>query len=214
VNSHILNQTLRTNYRRWGKRFLDIVISGVALFVLWPVLVLVSLIIKLDSPGPVLFVQKRVGLNGRVFNIYKFRTMTHRHRLPTGEIFGRDREVTRAGYWLRRFKIDELPQLINVLKGDMSIVGPRPGLPSQLLEYDENGKKRLLVRPGLTGLAQINGNIYLPWPKRWQYDALYVDNLSPCLDFKIMFWTILVVIKGEKHFYRRLVEEKNDHLIN
>ena len=139
-----MNSLLRGWYRCWGKRLIDILVSTILLLCVFPILIIVSLIIKLDSSGPIFFVQKRIGLNGKSFNLYKFRTMIHRPRLPKKEIYGRDMEVTRFGYWLRRFKIDELPQLINVLKGDMSIVGPRPGLPSQLSDYDNNGKKRFL----------------------------------------------------------------------
>ena len=124
--------------------------------------------------------------------------MTHKQRHNHTEILPDNPEVTRIGRSLRRFKIDELPQLLNVLGGDMSIVGPRPALPSQLESYNMVGHKRLEVRPGLTGLAQINGNILLSWPERWVYDKQYVENLSLLLDLKIILKTFRIIFKGEK----------------
>jgi lipopolysaccharide/colanic/teichoic acid biosynthesis glycosyltransferase len=115
-----------------------------------------------------------------------------------------DTRITRFGRILRRFKIDELPQLFNVLKGDMSIIGPRPCHPELVKEFDENAICRLDVRPGLTGLAQVNGNIFLEWPERWKYDKYYVDNLSFWLDLKIILKTILIVFKGEERFLNKL----------
>lgn len=186
----------------WGKRALDLLVSSLVLILLAPILVIVALLVRLTTDGPVFFIQQRIGRNGTLFEVYKFRTMTHQPRVPNREIIGCDIEVTSVGYWLRRFKIDELPQLLNVLKGNMSIVGPRPGLPSQLPDFDENGNKRLFVRPGLTGLAQVNGNILLSWPDRWRYDAQYVDNLSLRLDLQIVYRTLAVVILGESRFYK------------
>ena len=183
-----------------GKRSLDLALSILAFLLLTPILVLVAVLVSLSSRGPVLFVQERLGMNGKIFRLYKFRTMVHRTRIPDHEIIGRDPEVTSVGYWLRRFKIDELPQIFNVIKGDMSIVGPRPALPAQLEEYNELALRRLTVRPGLTGLAQVNGNIHLSWLERWQYDAFYVENLSFWLDIKIIIRTIAVVLFGEKFF--------------
>ncbi len=188
-------------YRKFGKRVFDLVLSILTLITLAPIFVLVALLIILTSRGPVFFVQDRIGLNGKVFKAYKFRTMIHRPRIPDHEIIGRDPELTPVGYLLRRFKLDELPQLFfNVLKGDMSIVGPRPALPAQLSEYDEFALRRLEVRPGLTGLAQVNGNIYLPWSERWKYDVFYVDNLSFWLDIQIIVRTLFVIVLGEKRF--------------
>jgi undecaprenyl phosphate N,N'-diacetylbacillosamine 1-phosphate transferase len=126
--------------------------------------------------------------------------MTHAPRVPDHEILPADPEVTRVGAFLRRYKIDELIQLVNVLKGEMSVVGPRPALPRQLAEYDETGRKRLWVKPGLSGLAQVNGNIYLTWPERWQYDARYVENCSLSLDLWIIWRTIAVMTLGEEKF--------------
>lgn len=191
-------------YVRFGKRLLDLILTVPALIVITPLLLLVIVLIKLDSPGPAFFFQERLGRGGRVFRILKFRTMTDRQRIPDRDIFGRDPEVTRMGYWLRRFKIDELPQLINVVLGDMSIVGPRPYLPRQLAEYDNRSRRRLDVNPGLTGLTQVNGNIHLSWEDRWAYDVEYVDNLAFLLDLRIIVRTVLVVILGEGRFHQPL----------
>lgn len=185
------------------KRFLDVVAALVLLTLLAPLLLLTIIFIRLDSRGPVFFRQKRMGRNGAVFNLLKFRTMTHRPRAVTGEVFLDNSEITRVGRWLRRYKVDELPQLINVLTGDMSLVGPRPALPEQRADYTELACKRLWVRPGLTGLAQVNGNIFLTWPERWAYDAQYVENLSLALDLKILLRTFAVVLKGEERFVNK-----------
>jgi lipopolysaccharide/colanic/teichoic acid biosynthesis glycosyltransferase len=126
--------------------------------------------------------------------------MTDKPRISAREIRGRDPEVTPLGYWLRRFKLDELPQLYNVIKGQMSIVGPRPALPTRISSSDQLETRRLLVRPGLTGLAQINGNINLSWPERWRYDAQYVERVSLKLDLYILFRTVGVVLLGEDRF--------------
>ncbi len=172
-----------------------------------PLLACVAALIRLDSKGPVFFLQDRLGHEGRIFRAFKFRTMTDRPRVPVKEIYGRDDEVTRVGYWLRRFKIDELPQLLNVVTGEMSIVGPRPALPRQINEYDEQSRRRLLVLPGLTGLAQIHGGAYLSWPERWAWDVDYVDRLSLMLDLTILRRTVGVVLLGEERYLRRLSEQ-------
>jgi undecaprenyl phosphate N,N'-diacetylbacillosamine 1-phosphate transferase len=187
-------------YRRFGKRWLDILLSLMAIVFLFPFFLLFALAIRLDTPGPILFFQERLGLHGKIFRIPKFRTMTHVSRTPDREIHPGDPELTRVGAFLRRFKLDELVQIFNVFRGQMSVVGPRPALPRQLAEYDENGRKRLLVRPGLSGLAQVHGNIYLTWPERWQYDARYVDECSLGLDLWIIWRTIAVQIRGEEKF--------------
>jgi undecaprenyl phosphate N,N'-diacetylbacillosamine 1-phosphate transferase len=186
-------------YRRRGKRLLDLLLAGLLLLALLPVATVAALLIWLTSPGPVVFVQPRIGKGGRVFRAYKFRTMLDRPRRPDPhhEIVGRDPEVTAVGYWLRRFKLDELPQLVNVLRGEMSLVGPRPALLPHLAEFDALARRRLLVTPGLTGLAQVHGNIYLPWPQRWRYDAHYVEALSLRLDLWILVRTLGVILWGE-----------------
>ncbi|WP_247869543.1 sugar transferase [Herbaspirillum sp. ST 5-3] len=180
------------------KRPFDVLAAFVLLLLVAPILLLTAVLLKLDSPGPILFTQKRLGLNGRIFDLYKFRSMVDVPRTPARQVYGGDPEVTRVGKFIRRFKIDELPQLLNVLKGDMSIVGPRPCLPDLQAEFDENGRSRIAVRPGLTGLAQVNGNIFLSWPERWRLDRMYVDNLSFATDCQILWKTVFVVLLGEK----------------
>lgn len=190
-------------YRAFGKRLLDLAISIPFAIAVAPVLALSALFVKFDSPGPIFFVQERLGRYGSTFRTYKFRTMTDRPRTALSEVLPGHSEVTRVGHWLRRFKIDELPQLLNVLNGDMSIIGPRPAMPDAVATYDENGLRRLLERPGLTGLAQINGNIYLSWPERWIYDAQYVEQLSFFGDIGIWLKTLGVVLLGEERFLKK-----------
>jgi undecaprenyl phosphate N,N'-diacetylbacillosamine 1-phosphate transferase len=191
-------------YKNYGKRIFDLALAWLALVVLSPLFLVIALMIRLDSSGPILFIQKRLGYRAKIIDTYKFRTMTDNSRIPGGEIIGHDPEVTRVGYWLRRFKLDELPQLLNIVKGDLSVVGPRPALPAQLPEYNELARKRLEVRPGLTGLAQVNGNIHLSWPERWRYDALYVERVSFLLDMQIILRTVAVVVVGEDKFINPL----------
>jgi len=188
-------------YHRYGKRALDLALTIPALIVLSPVLLLIALSVRLTLGAPILFRQQRPGWHGKPFTLYKFRTMTDA-RDAQGNLLPDAERLTALGHFLRRFKLDELPQLLNVLRGDMSIVGPRPGLLSQLAEYDANARKRLLVRPGLTGLAQINGNTYLSWSERWQYDTEYVDHLSFRLDAWIIWRTFAVILRGEGKFVR------------
>lgn len=126
--------------------------------------------------------------------------MLIKDRTNISEILADHPDVTPVGRLLRRFKVDELPQLFNVIRGDMSLVGPRPCLPETVSEFDCNGEARLAVRPGLTGLAQVNGNVHLSWPERWKYDRYYVENLSIQLDCKILFKTLLVIVFGEQPF--------------
>jgi undecaprenyl phosphate N,N'-diacetylbacillosamine 1-phosphate transferase len=190
-------------YARVGKRALDILCAILALVVFSPVWLVVILLIKLDSRGPIFYWQERLGLGGRIIRVAKFRTMTDRLRVPDREILPTDSELTRVGGWLRRFKIDEWPQIWNILKGEMSIIGPRPALVRQRTEFDDAGRRRLLVRPGLSGLAQVYGNIYLTWPERWQYDARYVDTLSFRLDVWIILRSASVMIRGEEKFLVR-----------
>jgi lipopolysaccharide/colanic/teichoic acid biosynthesis glycosyltransferase len=195
-------------YRRIGKRLLDIFLSILALVVLFPFFLIMAIAIRLETPGPIFYVQDRLGLRGKIFRAVKFRTMTHAARVPDHEILPSDPEVTRVGAFLRRYKLDELSQLVNVLTGEMSVIGPRPALPRQLAEYDETGRKRLLVKPGLSGLAQVNGNIYLTWPERWQFDARYVENYSLGLDLWIIWRTIAVMTLGEDKFIQSPTDKK------
>lgn len=172
------------------------------ILLLFPFMLIIALLIKLDSRGRVLFIQQRLGKGGRLFNAIKFRTMTDQPRLVHHEVDPRNPEQTCIGKFLRRFKLDELPQLWNILRGDMSFVGPRPALPEQMHDYDVYSKRRLEVLPGITGMAQVHGNIYLTWPQRWLYDVEYVNRVSFGLDVWIVLRTIGVVLLGEKRFYR------------
>jgi len=187
------------------KRTADVVTAAMLLLVLSPLLLLASLAIKLTSRGPLLFTQDRVGRGGRRFRVLKFRTMRGGRRPDPAELVPLDHpEITPVGRVLRRTKIDELPQLLNVLVGDMSIVGPRPTLSEQVEQYDDFERRRLEVRPGCTGLAQVNGNTALPWPERIKWDVFYVNRYSPWLDAWILLKTVAVIVAGERRFARRL----------
>jgi undecaprenyl phosphate N,N'-diacetylbacillosamine 1-phosphate transferase len=190
-------------YSRFAKRFLDLAIALTALVVLAPLFLLTTLLVLMSSHGPALFVQERLGRHGKVFRAYKFRTMTHRARTHHIEIKAGHPEVTLVGSLLRRLKIDELPQLVNVLRGDMSVIGPRPALVSDLKLYDSVARRRLEVRPGLTGLAQTHGGIHLSWPERWRYDVRYVDEISFALDLKIFLRTIILLAVGEEKLLQK-----------
>jgi len=187
-------------YDTVGKVVFDRLFAVVALTVLSPLLVVVSVLIKLDSRGGVFFLQQRVGRQQQLFTLYKFRTMSVDPQRVLSQTGSGSPGVTRVGRWLRRLKIDELPQLINVLLGDMSLVGPRPCMESHLATMDERALKRFAVLPGLTGLAQVNGNVALTWPERQAYDAEYVASVSFSLDVRILLKTLLVVVVGEHRF--------------
>lgn len=187
-------------YRNRVKRVLDFALALVALVVIGVPLLLAIAVVRVSSPGPVFFWQTRVGLEGRTFDIIKLRTMTVNADRLISQTTNCDPEVFPAGRILRRTKIDELPQLFNILKGDMSFVGPRPCLQQTQAEMPDWAKTRFEVRPGITGLAQINGNIALTWPERWKHDLDYVHRLSFPLDCLTILKTILVVVFGEEKF--------------
>ena len=181
------------------KRFMDIVLSIIGLIILSPILLIVSIAIKIDSKGPVIFKQERIGKDGKVFKIYKFRSMVvGAEKMGTGVYSKKgDSRVTRVGKFIRMTSIDELPQLVNILKGEMSFIGPRPVLtyhPWKYEEYTPEQLKRFEVRPGVTGLAQIHGRKQVEWEKRIKYDVEYVEKLSLWLDIKIFFITIYKVL--------------------
>lgn len=185
------------------KRTADIVFSAAGLIVLMPILLISAILLEIFMPGPLFFKQQRVGKDGRLFNIIKFRSMKVDKALEAAHDFTRDAErMTPFGKLLRRTKIDELPQLWNVLVGDMSLVGPRPTVKEQTDKYNDYQRQRLNMRPGMTGLAQVNGNISLTWDERFVYDIEYVHNFSVLLDIKILCKTVLVVILGEEKFKR------------
>lgn len=188
-------------YEALIKRVVDFTVAAFLCSALLPILLLVAIVIVIDSKGPAFFVQNRVGRNCRVFSLYKFRTMTDELReIPSAPVIGKATGVTNAGHFLRKYKLDELPQLINILKGDMSLVGPRPGVPMQLRDMTKNEKKRYSVPPGLTGLAQVSGNIHIRWKERFEFDLEYVKNISFLNDMRIIFRTALLIFVGEEYF--------------
>lgn len=180
------------------KRLLDIMFSFIGIVVASPVLAIVALAVKLDSKGPVIFKQERLGKDGKVFLIYKFRSMcVGAEKMGSGQYsFKGDSRITRVGKIIRATSLDELPQFFNIIKGDMSFIGPRPTLtyhPWKLEEYTDFQRRRFAVRPGITGLAQVNGRKKIDWVDRIKYDVEYVDNMSLALDCKILFKTVVNV---------------------
>ncbi len=184
------------------KRIIDVVVSGIGLIILFPIFVVIGILIKLDSKGPVFFAQERVGKDGKIFRAYKLRTMVdNAEKIGLRyEIAKDDSRITRVGKHLR-WGIDELPQLINVFKGEMSMVGPRPALPHQVEKYSKQERRRLEVKPGITGWALVNGRNILSWPERIKLDIWYIDHWSLWLDLKILFKTIWVVIFKREGIY-------------
>jgi lipopolysaccharide/colanic/teichoic acid biosynthesis glycosyltransferase len=179
-------------------RGVDVAVAGIGLAVASPFLAVAALAVKLTDGGPVLFRQQRVGRDGRDFELLKLRTMVVDAQ-AAGAGFAVDRgdpRITRVGRLLRRTSVDELPQLVNVLRGDMSIVGPRPTLRYQVERYTERQRKRLSVRPGLTGWAQVNGRAQLPWDDRIELDVWYVEHRSAALDVRILLRTPLALFAG------------------
>jgi undecaprenyl phosphate N,N'-diacetylbacillosamine 1-phosphate transferase len=183
-------------YRRCIKRPMDFILSLCAIIVLAPVLLVVALLVRIKLGSPVLFKQKRPGLNEKIFTLYKFRTMTD-ERDKNGELLPDEIRLTRFGRLLRSTSLDELPELFNIIKGDMSIVGPRPLLIEYLPLYNNHQKRRHEVRPGLSGLAMAKGRNALTWEEKFAYDTFYVKHLSFLLDVKIILWTLAIVFKRE-----------------
>ena len=179
-------------------RAVDIAIAAVALALASPLLALAALAIKLDSRGPVIYRARRVGLAGSGFDLCKLRTM-HTGNDPVGvgtPVLAGDPRVTRVGGLLRRFSLDELPNLFNVLRGEMSVVGPRPTLSAQVDEYTPRQRRRLAVKPGLTGWAQVNGRAGIPWAERIELDVWYVEHRSLALDLRILARTARLLVTG------------------
>lgn len=183
-------------YRRFFKRPMDFCLSLTALILLSPLLVIISLLVRIKLGSPVIFMQERPGLNEKIFTIYKFRTMTD-ERDSNGQLLPDSDRLTKFGRWLRTTSLDELPELINILKGDMSIVGPRPLLVQYLPLYNEMQRRRHEVRPGLTGLAQVSGRNEIDWQEKFALDIQYIDQISFVNDLKIIILTIAKVIKKE-----------------
>lgn len=181
-------------YQNYFKRFLDMILSGVAIICLSPVMFVVAILVKVKLGSPVIFSQERPGKNEKLFRLYKFRTMTD-ERDKKGNLLSDEDRTTRFGKLLRTTSLDELPELVNIFKGDMSIVGPRPLLVRYLPYYKDEERIRHSVRPGLTGLAQINGRNNLGWDERLSLDVNYVRNISFINDCKIILKTVVKVLK-------------------
>ncbi len=189
-------------YKKYLKRLIDIVLSAIALVFLAVPMAVVAFIIKITSPGPVLFKQDRLGLNGKVYKIYKFRSMCVGAEQMGSGVYSDDDDprVTKIGKIMRATSIDELPQLVNILKGEMSFVGPRPPLtyhPWNIEDYTQEQLRMFEVRPGITGWAQVNGRKTVEWNNRIRLNVWYVDNCSLLLDLKILFLTVYKVLKNE-----------------
>ena len=186
------------------KRALDLLFSFIALFTLSPIFFILIIAIALDSKGNIIFKQKRLGFHGRVFTMYKFRSMVNDAEKHGSKqySFKDDPRVTQIGRIIRATSLDELPQLFNIIKGDMSCIGPRPTLtyhPHTYNQYTDNQRKRFQVLPGITGWAQIHGRKSINWEKRFEYDIYYVDHMSFILDVKIFFITIIKVLSKEEN---------------
>ncbi|MEK4099368.1 MULTISPECIES: sugar transferase [Bacillus] len=183
-------------YRRFIKRSMDFILSLIAIIMLSPLFLIVAFLVKTKLGSPVLFKQERPGLNGTIFKMYKFRTMTD-EKNENGELLPDSVRLTNFGKFLRSTSLDELPGLFNIFKGDMSIIGPRPLLVQYLPLYNEHQKRRHEVRPGLSGLAQVNGRNAISWEEKFNYDVEYVDNVSFTTDWKIILLTIKKVFIRE-----------------
>lgn len=181
-------------YEEYIKRPLDFCIALAALIVLFPVLLITALLVRIKLGSPVIFRQKRPGLNEKIFTMYKFRTMSN-EKDEKGELLPDKERLTKFGMMLRRSSLDELPEIFNILKGDLALCGPRPLLIRYLPFYREHERSRHSVRPGLTGLAQINGRNNVDWDERLQYDVEYIKNITFLGDIKILFRTIIKVLK-------------------
>ncbi len=184
------------------KRLVDILVALIVVVPLFPLWALIAILIKATSEGPVFFLQDRPGKDKKIFKVFKFRTMRPgSEKMVKGvEVMKDDDRVTAIGRFLRRSKLDEIPQCLNVLRGEMSLIGPRPERVASLADYDEEISKRLNMLPGMTGLAQVSGNIYLDLSERYRLDVYYVEHYSLWLDIKILIRTVGVVLLGEERY--------------
>ena len=180
------------------RRTVDVVASALALLLSSPLLLAAMLAIRLESPGPMIYRQRRAGRGGKPFDVLKLRTMVDgaEHIGAGMAVNANDSRITRVGAFLRRSSLDELPNLLNVLRGEMTLVGPRPTLPAQVDQYTDRQRGRLAVKPGITGWAQVNGRASLPWPERIELDLYYVENRSLSLDLRILLRTPAMVLGG------------------
>ena len=189
-------------YAKYIKRTLDLILSLMALIVLMPLMIIIGILVRINLGSPIIFKQKRPGKNEKIFTLYKFRTMTDKRDID-GNLLPDEYRLTKFGKFLRSTSLDELPELINIIKGDMAIVGPRPLLVEYLPYYTEEEKHRHDVRPGLTGLAQVNGRNLLEWDERLKKDLEYINSISVKNDLFIIFRTIINVIKRKDIAVRR-----------
>ncbi|TMN23815.1 sugar transferase [Lentibacillus cibarius] len=183
-------------YKKFIKRPMDFILSLIAIIILSPVFLMVSILVRIKLGKPILFKQERPGLNEKIFTMYKFKTMTDQ-KDSNGKLLPDNVRLTKFGRLLRSTSLDELPELFNILKGDMSVIGPRPLLVQYLPLYNAHQKRRHEVRPGLSGLAQVNGRNGISWEERFNFDVEYVDNLSFVGDWRIIFLTIKKVFVRE-----------------
>ncbi len=183
-------------YKKYIKRLLDIVISLFALIILSPVMLIVAILVRIKLGSPIIFKQERPGKDEKIFKLYKFRSMSDK-KDENGKLLSDEERLTKFGKMLRATSLDELPELVNILKGEMSLIGPRPLAVCYLPYYNEKEKKRHTVRPGLTGLAQINGRNTLNWEDRFAYDIEYVNNITFINDLKILLKTVYKVFKKD-----------------
>lgn len=179
-----------------GKRFFDVIVSAVALMAALPLFLVISLVLFVQNRGSVFFYQKRPGLNEKPFYIIKFKTMTDR-RDTDGNLLPDMERITMVGGWIRMLSLDELPQLLNVLKGDMSLIGPRPLLSKYLHLYSDRQRRRHEVKPGITGWAQINGRNSISWEEKFELDLYYIEHYTFTLDIQIIWLTIIKILKRE-----------------
>ena len=183
-------------YRKFLKRFLDIIISLIFILCFWWLYIVIAILVRIKLGSPVLFKQDRPGLNEKIFKMYKFRTMTD-EKDKDGNLLPDAERLTKFGKFLRSTSLDEIPEFFNILRGDMSLIGPRPLLVEYLNYYTNDEKKRHNVRPGISGWAQVNGRNSLSWEEKFKYDIEYVEKLSFLFDFKIVLLTIKKVLKRE-----------------
>lgn len=183
-------------YAKYIKRILDLILSLMALIVLMPLMIIIGILVRINLGSPIIFKQKRPGKNEKIFTLYKFRTMTDKRDID-GNLLPDEYRLTKFGKFLRSTSLDELPELINIIKGDMAIVGPRPLLVEYLPYYTEEEKHRHDVRPGLTGLAQVNGRNAISWEEKFLEDLEYIKNMSVKNDIKIIFKTVGKVFKRD-----------------
>lgn len=203
-------------YAKYIKRVLDLILSLMALIILMPLMIIIAILVRIKLGSPVIFKQERPGKSEKIFTLYKFRTMTNK-KDENGNLLPDEKRLTKFGKILRSTSLDELPELFNILKGDMAIVGPRPLLVKYLPYYTDEERHRHDVRPGLTGLAQIHGRNTTSWKDRFKYDIDYVRNITFLGDIKILLKTIVKVVKkedilvGNEHIMKTLDKERKEH---